>query len=140
MLEIRKIKTDAEIYSCFKVMSQLRPDIKEQVFVNLIRNQYPMGYQLVAVLSDDNVVAVAGFRILENLAWGKFLCVDELVTDKLQRSTGVGKKLLSWLHEEAENNHCDQLHLDSGVQRKDAHRFYEREGMTFSSHHYMSKL
>ena len=121
-------------------MSQLRPDIKEQEFIKLIADQYKMGYLLAAVMSEDNVVAVAGYRILENLAWGKFLYVGELVTDQEQRSSGVGKMLLSWLHDEARNNQCDQLHLDSGVQKKDAHRFYEREGMTFASHHYMSKL
>jgi hypothetical protein len=28
------------------------------------------------------------------------------------------------------------VHLDSGVQRKDAHRFYEREGMKLASFHF----
>ncbi len=28
------------------------------------------------------------------------------------------------------------MHLDSGIQRKDAHRFYEREGMSITSFHF----
>ena len=106
----------------------------------MISNQFKKGYQLAAVVSEDNVVAVAGYHIRENLAWGKHLYVEDLVSDEKQRSTGLGHMLLNWLHDEARKNKCDQLHLDSGVQRKNAHRFYEREGMAFASHHYVSKL
>lgn len=140
MLRVKKMETDNEIQACFRVIPELRPHLNEKEFVGKIRHLFEDGYQLAAVLSEDNVVAVAGFHLRENLAWGKFLYIDDLVTDQNQRSSGIGKMLLSWLHEEAKKNQCEQLHLDSGVQRKDAHRFYEREGMTFASHHYMSKL
>jgi len=140
MLKVKKMQTNEEIQTCFSVMSQLRPTIKEKEFVGTIRQQFESGYQLVAILSGDSIVAVAGFHLAKNLAWGKYLYVEDLVTDQNQRSSGLGKMLLSWLHDEARENLCDQLHLDSGVQRKDAHRFYEREGMTFASHHYVSQL
>jgi hypothetical protein len=32
------------------------------------------------------------------------------------------------------------MHLDSGIQRKDAHRFYEREGMSMASFHFVENL
>jgi len=140
MLKIKKMESNKNIQSCFTVMSQLRTNIKENDFIEIIRQQFENGYQLVAVLSEDSVVAVAGFHIRENLAWGKFLYVDDLITDEKQRSAGFGKVLLGYLNDEARENDCEQLHLDSGVQRKDAHRFYEREGMTFSSHHYQIHL
>lgn len=140
MLKIKKMETNNNIQSCFAVMSQLRTNIKENEFIETIRQQFENGYQLVAVLSDDSVVAVSGFYIRKNLAWGKFLYIDDLITDEKQRSGGFGKMLLGYLYDEARKNNCEQLHLDSGVQRKDAHRFYEREGMTFASHHYVSQL
>ena len=140
MLEVKKMESAEEIQSCFVVMSQLRPHIKEDKFIGIIQHQFDNGYQLVAVLSEGNVAAVAGFHLRENLAWGKYLYVDDLITDEKQRSSGLGKILLNWLHDQAIKNKCDQLHLDSGVQRKDAHRFYERENMNFSSHHYQSTL
>ncbi len=139
-LKIISIKTDDEIKLCFNVVSQLRPHIKEKEFLNVICSQFENGYQLAAVVSEDSVVAVAGFHLRENLAWGKYLYIEDLVSDQKQRSTGLGQMLLKWLHNEARKNKCDQLHLDSGVQRKDAHRFYEREGMMFASHHFVSKL
>jgi len=140
MLEIKQMKTEQQVHDCFKVMSQLRPHIIENEFIEMIQQQFKNGYQLVSVLADGNVVAVAGFHIRQNLAWGKYLYIEDLITEQNFRSNGLGKKLLVWLHHEAKNNQCKQLHLDSGIKRKDAHRFYEREGMTFASHHYVSHL
>lgn len=31
---------------------------------------------------------------------------------------------------------CEQIHLDLGVQRFAAHRFYSREGFNIASHHF----
>jgi GNAT superfamily N-acetyltransferase len=85
-------------------------------------------------------VAVVGFRVGENLAWGRFLYVDDLVTLPGERSHGYGKALLDWLENYATQESCGQLHLDSGIQRKEAHRFYEREGLKVSSYHFAKDI
>ncbi|MCW8900903.1 MAG: GNAT family N-acetyltransferase [Gammaproteobacteria bacterium] len=140
MNNIIKIKTEDEIQACFILLAQLRPDIKAEDFVERILSQFKRGYQLAAVLHDDSIMAVAGYHYNDNLAWGKYLYIEDLITHQKNRSQGYGAMLLSWLHDEARKNYCNQLHLDSGIQRKEAHRFYEREGMMFASHHYVSKL
>jgi GNAT superfamily N-acetyltransferase len=86
------------------------------------------------------VRAVAGFRIAEFLAWGRILYVDDLVTASAQRSRGHGQALFDWLVARARANGCAQLHLDSGVQRFDAHRFYLRQRMSITSHHFALQL
>jgi GNAT superfamily N-acetyltransferase len=133
---------DAEsIARCFPVMAQLRPHMTSEDFASQVRRQREQyGYRLVCAIEDDRVVAVAGFRVTECLAWGKFLYVDDLVTDEGCRSTGCGKQLLDWLINRAKEEGCDQLHLDSGVQRFDAHRFYLRERMLITSHHFALNL
>jgi len=77
---------------------------------------------------------------MQNLAWGRFLYVDDLVTTDEQRSKGNGARMLSWLREYAVKEGCSELHLDSGMQRLDAHRFYEREGMSKTGFHIAEKL
>jgi len=129
--------TDAEIAACYPVMRELRPHIAEDQFLFRVRSQENAGYRLAFVGEADVVVAVAGFRADENLAWGRFLYVDDLVTLPAYRLNGHGAKLLSWLKEYAVNENCLQLHLDSGNQRKEAHRFYEREGMTMAGFHFV---
>ena len=135
-MEIRIAKTDQEIDGCFAVMSQLRPHLLRDAFVEQVRRQQKQSYDLAYLRESDRVAAVAGFRIGENLAWGKYLYVDDLVTDTAVRSAGHGRALLTWLQEHAREAGCAQLHLDSGVQRFDAHRFYLRHRMAITSHHF----
>ncbi|MGE0080502.1 MAG: GNAT family N-acetyltransferase [Thiohalomonadaceae bacterium] len=138
-MNIRLASTDAEITACYPVMRELRPHIAEHEFLPRVRSQQAAGYQLAFVEEQGEVVAVAGFRRGENLAWGRFLYVDDLVTASTCRSRGHGAHLLAWLKRTAAEHGCAQLHLDSGIQRKDAHRFYEREGMSVSSLHFVAK-
>ena len=88
----------------------------------------------------SKVVAAAGFRLLENLAWGRFLYVDDLVTDAAHRSQGHGDALMNWLMAHARAAGCAELHLDSGVERFGAHRFYLARRMDITSHHFAMKL
>jgi GNAT superfamily N-acetyltransferase len=85
-------------------------------------------------------VAVAGYRLSESLVAGRNLYVDDLVSAETERSRGYGKLLLDWLKAEARAAGCSELHLDSGVQRHDAHRFYLRERMHISSYHFRLSL
>lgn len=64
------------------------------------------------------------------LAWGKHIYIDDLVTAERHRSRGAGAKLMEWFKSYARSQGCDQLHLDSGVQRYAAHGFYLRAGFT----------
>ena len=132
--------TDEEINSCYMVMSQLRPHIAQNEFLLKVKDQVQAGYHLAYVESEGVPVACAGFRYGQNLAWGKFLYVDDLITDDRQRSKGYGKQLLDWLVDQAKASSCSQLHLDSGVQRLDAHRFYEREGVDKTGYHFAITL
>ena len=135
-MEIRIATTDPERAGCFPVMRELRPHLDEAGFVDRVRRQEQGGYRLAFVAARPGVVAVAGFRVGENLAWGRFLYVDDLVTASRHRSRGYGAALLAWLRERAAAEGCAQLHLDSGLQREAAHRFYAREGLQKTSFHF----
>lgn len=139
-MNIRIATTDSEIAACYSAMRELRPHIAKDEFLSRVRSQEKTGYRLAFVEERDGVVAVAGFRVGENLAWGRFLYVDDLVALPAHRSKGFGSSLLSWLRAFAMRNGCLQMHLDSGVQRKDAHRFYEREGMTAAGYHFVENI
>ena len=132
--------SDEEVASTYPVMRQLRPHLVKGKYVGKIGRMREYGYRLAAVVDDERVLCVAGFRIVEVLAHGKFLYVDDLITDRTYRSRGGGKRMLDWLAAEAKSSGCGQLQLDSGVQRYDAHRFYFREGMRISSYHFAKEL
>ncbi|MGA8046504.1 MAG: GNAT family N-acetyltransferase, partial [Dermatophilaceae bacterium] len=100
----------------------------------------PSGYRLIASLPDpgDSAVAVAGFRLGDNLAWGRHLYIDDVSTLSAARKHGHARLLLDWLHDEARRLECEQIHLDSGVgaDRTAAHRLYFNAGFRISSHHF----
>lgn len=139
-MNIALATSDQDILAAYPVMRELRPHITQEKFLQRVTTQEAAGYRLAICRNADRPVAVAGFRISENLAWGRHLYVDDLVTHPGQRSQGHGTALLNWLRDHAKAQGCGQLHLDSGMQRKDAHRFYEREGMVKASFHFSQRL
>jgi GNAT superfamily N-acetyltransferase len=140
MSHIALASSDEDLDRCFPVMLELRPHLARSTFVQQVRRQEQRGYQLASLDADGQVRAVAGFRLLECLAAGKFLYVDDLVTRSSDRSQGYGEALFQWLIDYAKAHHCEQLSLDSGVQRFAAHRFYLRHRMDITSHHFALKL
>jgi GNAT superfamily N-acetyltransferase len=138
---VSKVSTDEQILAVHEVMHQLRPNISRNEFLATVkRMQETDGYQLAAVYDEGAVRAVAGYRVIEMLWCGKILYVDDLNTDERFRSKGYGKVLLDWLKNEARAQGCSQIHLDSGVQREQAHRFYFREGLTITAYHFRLEL
>src|SRR3954467_15434441 len=132
--------SDADIQACFPVMAQLRTHLQESQFVETVHRMHATGFQLAMRTHEDRVMAVAGFRIIENLHTGRILYVDDLVTDASARSGGHGKALLRWLADYARDHRCLALELDSGTHRLGAHKFYFREGLSITDFHFAMKL
>ena len=144
-MPIQIASSDREISSCFPVMQQLRPHLEDpEEFVARVRRQQQGGYQLAFLARGNSgaeeVKAVAGFRISECLAYGVFLYVDDLVTQEGDRSQGYGEEILQWLIDYAKTQDCQEFHLDSGVQRFAAHRFYFRQRLEIKSYHFSLNL
>ncbi|WP_448267070.1 GNAT family N-acetyltransferase [Nostoc sp. DSM 114159] len=137
---IQLAESNSQILKCFPVISQLRPHLEQDNFVEQVRYQMKEGYQLAFLEVEKQAVAVAGFRISNCLALGKFLYIDDLVVDELKRSHSYGQQLFQWLIEYARNHECKHLSLDSGVQRFAAHRFYLMQRMSITSHHFSMEL
>jgi GNAT superfamily N-acetyltransferase len=137
---IQLTESDSQIFRCFPVLVQLRPHLKQETFLGQVQRQQQNDYKLAFLEQDSQVRAVAGFCISECLAWGKYMYVYDLVVDQAVRSQGYGQHLFEWLVEFARQHDCSQLHLDSGVQRFNAHRFYLQQRMNIASHHFSLKL
>jgi GNAT superfamily N-acetyltransferase len=132
---------DATRARCWRVLQQLRPHLDEARFLAQARRQSEeVGWRLLYAEQGNDIVGCAGFRIGEWLAWGRTLYVDDLVTDERLRGRGVGQALMAWLIEHARADGCVQLHLDSGVQRFGAHRFYLMQEMNITAHHFALTL
>ncbi len=138
--QITLAKEEREILDCYSVMAELRPHIQPDEFLPRVKRLTEIaGYQLV-YLTDDGVKAVAGFRISEWLAGGKYLEIEDLVAAGGERSKGYGGELFDWLVNHAKENDCEQLQLVSRVNRFDAHRFYLNKRMIIEAHYFSMNL
>lgn len=138
--QIALANDDVDLRRCYRVMAELRPHVGPDEFLRRVKRQWELAGYRLAYLADGEVKAVAGFRISECLAWGKYLSVDDLVSKSVDRSRGYGGALFDWLVAFAKREGCDQLHLDSRVQRFDAHRFYLSKRMVIECHHFSLEL
>jgi hypothetical protein len=132
--------TENEIARCFPVMAELRTQLSAEQFIQQVIRQQQAGYQLAFLEDAGEIRSLAGFRFMEMLAFGKLMYVDDLITTSWDRSKTYGGHLFDWLVEHARANGCVQLHLDSGVHRFSAHRFYLAKRMEITSHHFSLKL
>ncbi|HET9099775.1 MAG TPA: GNAT family N-acetyltransferase [Acidobacteriaceae bacterium] len=140
--EVREVAAEdtARTYAAFCALREGRPAMAtSESFSDWVNHrQRPEGYRVVGAFlpGEPDAVAAAGFRVLHQLSKARFLYVDDLVTLPSHRSSGYAGMVFDWLVEEARRRGCEQLHLDSGYQRFDAHRFYLKRGMIMNAHHF----
>ena len=133
-------RSEQEILDCYAVMAELRPHIRSDEFLPLVKRLAEIARFQLAYLTDGEIKAVAGFRISEWLAGGRYLEIEDLVAKSGERSKGYGGELFDWLVEYAKANDCLQVRLVSRVNRLDAHRFYLRRGMSHEAHYFSMSL
>lgn len=128
MIEIKELKTEKEWKEAFPVMKQLRTHLNEDQFVGLVKEAAEKeSYKIAALYDNEKIVAATGFMPMITLYNGKFIWVCDLVTDSESRSKGYGEALLNYVHSWSKENGYDIVSLSSGLQRIDAHRFYENK-------------
>ena len=135
-MQVKIAESTEELRLISPVLLQLRPQYSEDTLIKQIKAQQADGYRVAYVQDGENILCVGGFVMGQKLAWTKHIYVDDLVTNEAHRSTGAGKFLIDWLKRYGQDNDCQQLHLDSGVTRFGAHKFYLREGFDITSHHF----
>lgn len=138
--KITVAQSEQEILNCYSVIAELRPHIRPNEFLPLVKRLAEIAGLRLAYLTEGEVKAVAGFRISEWLAGGKYLEIEDLVAKSGERSKGYGGKLFDWLVEHAKENDCQQVRLVSRVSRVNAHRFYLQKGMNLEAHYFSMNL
>jgi GNAT superfamily N-acetyltransferase len=138
--KIALAESEREIADCYAVMAELRPHVGRDDFVPVVKRLAETGGYRLAYLTDGRVKAVAGFRIAEWLAGGKYLEIEDLVAAEGERSKGYGGELFDWLTRHAEESGCDHVRLVSHVTRFGAYRFYLNRRMNIEAHYFSRRL
>lgn len=143
-IHLKHAVTDEDYRSAFDVMRELRPHLTDaEAFVRQMRRQAEQGYVLLTARDtspDGAVVALAGYRHLENTVYGRFVYVDDLVTTEHARGQRLGERLLDAARDDARQHGCMYLILDTGLSNALAQRFYFRQGMLSRGMHFSQSL
>ncbi|WP_410210033.1 GNAT family N-acetyltransferase [Aquirhabdus sp.] len=126
------------LMQCFSLMQELRPHLTDAAtFTQQVIRQQTQGYRLLAAKQDSKVVALAGYRLQENLIYGRFIYVDDLVTSPDLRGQRLGEQLMDAIKAEVMRQHCAHLVLDTGLGNALAQRFYFRQGFLSKGMHFV---
>jgi GNAT superfamily N-acetyltransferase len=93
----------------------------------------PNAAVLVAEHRGELLGLCTAYLDLNSVRFGSRCWVEDLAVSPEHRSQGVGKALLDRAKEWARQRGGTHLELDSADTRTDAHRFYEREGPSWTS-------
>jgi len=127
-LLIKELTTEEEWKSAFPVMKQLRTQLDLDTYLALVSESVQKkGYRMIALCNQKEIVALCGYMPMITLYNGKFIWICELITDSRHRSKGHGKVLLDYVHQWSTDNDYPIVSLSSGLQRINAHRFYEEK-------------
>jgi GNAT superfamily N-acetyltransferase len=127
---IRHAESAADLHSCWPAMQELRPHLASaQDMAERVQRMRADGYRLLAAWRGGEAIALAGYRLQENLVYGRFLYVDDLVTREGERGGQWGARLLDETTRIAEDAGCAKLVLDTGLVNALAQRFYFRQGL-----------
>jgi GNAT superfamily N-acetyltransferase len=139
--QLRLIDSDQDYQASFNVMRELRPHLTDAAaFAAQVRRQAAQGYRLLAGWQGEYVKGLAGYRLQENLIYGRFMYVDDLVATAEARRCGLGAALINALREEARQKGCANFILDTGLANALGQRFYFRQGLLAVGMHFRQAL
>lgn len=132
------LENETQIRAAFAVMQQLRPHLAnaDDMLERVQRMQQNAGYRMLAIWNNTDVIAIAGYRLQENLVYGPFLYVDDLITLDTARGQRCGARLLQALQNIGTDAGCTRLVLDTGLANSLAQRFYFRQGLLSTALHF----
>lgn len=140
-IDFRHLAGEEALRGAMAVMRELRPHlVSDTAFVRQIERQQQQGYHLLAACRDGQPVALAGYRVTENLLYGKFVYVDDLVVTDAQQRHGLGGRLLHEVRQLAQAAGCGHFVLDTGLHMAHAQRFYFRQGLLARGLHFVEPL
>ena len=130
------IATRDELFDLLELYKQLHPSIDmfsdfPKTSANRIWNQIERDRVKYFIAKDEGKIIAACFiAIIPNLTYrGKSIgLIENVIVDEKYRRKGIGQRIMELALKHAKEKRCYKVILQSGMQRTDAHKFYEKLG------------
>lgn len=137
MFYIKEMRSPDELKECYDIIKELRPNLSFEDFIRIYKTSRQKDhYELVAMGNDKHIVAVMGYRFLDDFIRDRHVYIDDLVVTEKVRSQGYGAELLKYAEQIAKRENCKYLRLCTGIDNIKGMKFYERNGWIKRSHAY----
>ena len=139
MIEQPKLEDKEEIYNliCILKNKSINKEHFDCVFENSLKNEDI----IYLVYRDEKIEGFLSFKIHYYLHHDHDTGeIVELVILPEKRSYKIGKQLIEKIEEIAKDKQFEQIELSTSTYRKDAHRFYERQGYEKLHYNYTKEL
>ena len=140
-LAVRLVESH-EQSEALRLLAGLNPDVSAEQLesrMSEILEKHPH-YELYGAYDGDSLVAVCGAWVATKLWCGRYLEVDNIVTDPERRSMGAGTQLMEAMENLARERDCEILALDSYASNTASHRLYHRLGYEIKGFHFVKEL
>lgn len=125
--ELQALSDPSVLVGLESLHRSLRPELSSDYRAQMVRIIAAGGRMVVAERA-HRVVGLALYRwVLTTRSENRFYLDDLVVADDVRRH-GIGYSLLRYLEAIATEGGAVAVELESGLARRDSHRFYERAG------------
>lgn len=139
MIEYAKLEDKEEIYNLICILEN--KEINKEHFDCIFENSLKDKDIIYLVYRDKIIEGFLSFKIHHYLHHNRDIGeIVELVVLPEKRSLKIGKQLIEKIEEIARNKKLEQIELSTSTYRKDAHRFYERQGYEKLHYNYTKEL
>ena len=139
-MEIRELKTKEEMLSTYDILLEVYPNLTLKEYSNELDVMIPNNYYQVVVMDGNTIAGLTGVWIGSKLWCGKYMELDNVVVAEAYRRKGVGKMLFEFMEQQAKNEKCTMLALDSYTTNFKAHRFFYQQGYGPKGFHFINIL
>lgn len=140
-LVVRLVETHEQL-DALRLLAGLNPEVREEELQCRLDDilQKHSHYELYGAYDGNQLVAVCGAWVATKLWCGRYLEIDNIVTDPNCRSQGVGTQLMEAMETLARKRDCNILVLDSYASNTSSHRLYHRLGYEIKGFHFVKGL
>lgn len=126
-IRIQELTATTQWIDAFPLMSQLRTELHVDEYLKLLNKMTKEGYRLFSLYKGNQMKSLIGLVIRTNFYNKSHVYIYDFVSNENERSKGYGQQLLLYTHQWAKEQGVEYIALESGIQRTEAHRFYEEK-------------
>ena len=127
-MQIKELTTIDEMLEQFEMIQHLYPNLALEKYRDYLKEMIPNNYKQLAIIIDNQCVALTGFWTNIKLWTGKYIEIDNFIVHPDHRKNGCGKIMTDYLNQKGVNENCNCIVLDAFTSNFLAHKFYYNQG------------